>query len=77
MDALLDKAYASQGDALTQATTEVCQYMANGGEGNGGSGELIPAYLNRLWTAQKTTKIVVPGPSPCSTLGSAGSMRDE
>jgi peptide/nickel transport system substrate-binding protein len=59
MAALLDKAYASQGDALTQATTDVCQYMANGGEGNGGSGELVPAYLNRLWTAQKTTKVVV------------------
>ena len=55
---LLDKAYASQGDALAQATTEVCQYMASGGEDSGGSGELIPAYLNRLWTAQKTTKIV-------------------
>ena len=58
MAALLDKAYASQGDALAQATTEVCQYMASGGDGSGGSGELIPAYLNRLWTAQKTTKIV-------------------
>ena len=58
MATLLDKAYATQGDALTQATTDVCNYMAAGGDGNGGSGELIPAYLNRLWTAQKTTKIV-------------------
>jgi peptide/nickel transport system substrate-binding protein len=58
MDALLSKAYATQGDALAQATTEVCQYMAAGGDGSGGSGELIPAYLNRLWTAQKSTKVV-------------------
>jgi peptide/nickel transport system substrate-binding protein len=58
MAALLDKAYASQGDALAQATTDVCNYMRAGGEGEGGSGELIPAYLNRLWTALSTTKVV-------------------
>jgi peptide/nickel transport system substrate-binding protein len=57
MAALLDKAYASQGDALAQATTDVCNFMREGDDG-GGSGELIPAYLNRLWTAQKTTKVV-------------------
>lgn len=58
MAALLDKAYASQGDALTQATTDVCNFMRAGGEGEGGSGEIVPAYLNRLWTALKTTKVV-------------------
>jgi peptide/nickel transport system substrate-binding protein len=57
MAELLDKAYASQGDALTQATTDVCNFMREGDDG-GGSGELIPAYLNRLWTGLKTTKVV-------------------
>jgi peptide/nickel transport system substrate-binding protein len=57
MAALLDKAYASQGDALTQATTDVCNFMRAGDDG-GGSGEIVPAYLNRLWTALKTTKVV-------------------
>ena len=56
MDALIAKAYASTGDALTEATTAACEWMSSGD--GGGSGELIPAYLNRLWTAQKTTKIV-------------------
>ena len=55
MDTLIDKAYASTGDALTQATTEACQWMSSG---DGGSGELVPAYLNRLWVSTKGTKVV-------------------
>ena len=55
MDALINKAYASAGDALAQATTEACQWMSSG---DGGSGELVPAYLNRLWVSKKGTKVV-------------------
>ncbi len=55
MDALLTKAYASTGDALTAATTECCEWMASG---DGGSGEMIPAYLNRLWTSRVGTRVV-------------------
>jgi peptide/nickel transport system substrate-binding protein len=57
MDELLEKALASTGDELSAATTEACKWQATGDVG--GSGELIPAYLNRLWTSKKGT-IVVP-----------------
>ena len=52
MDELLTKAYASSGDALTAVTSEACLYMSQN------SGEIVPAYLNRLWTAKVGTKIV-------------------
>jgi len=55
MDALLTKAYASSGDALTEATTTACNWMSSG---DGGSGEIIPAYLDRLWTSRVGTKVV-------------------
>jgi peptide/nickel transport system substrate-binding protein len=55
MDDLLNKAYAASGDALTAATTECCQWMSSG---DGGSGEMIPAYLDRLWTSKVGTKVV-------------------
>jgi peptide/nickel transport system substrate-binding protein len=57
MAALLDKAYAATPDTLGQATTDVCNFMRAGNDG-GGSGEVVPAYIDRLWTALKTTKIV-------------------
>ncbi len=58
MDALLEKAYASQGAELEAVTTEACLWQSDGG-GDGGSGELIPAYLNRLWVC-RTDTVVVP-----------------
>jgi peptide/nickel transport system substrate-binding protein len=57
MDKLLEKAYASQGEDLVAATTEACLFQSEGD--GGGSGELIPAYLNRLWTS-RTDTVVVP-----------------
>jgi peptide/nickel transport system substrate-binding protein len=58
MDELLNKALASTGEELDALTSEASMCMIDGGDG-GGAGELIPAYLNRLWTA-KTTTVVVP-----------------
>ena len=55
MDDLLNKAYAASGDALTAATTDCCEWMSSG---DGGSGEMIPAYLDRLWTSKIGTKVV-------------------
>jgi peptide/nickel transport system substrate-binding protein len=52
MDALLTAAYAASGDALTTATSAACLYMSQN------SGEIIPAYLNRLWVSKVGTKIV-------------------
>ena len=52
MDALIAKAYTVSGDALKQATSDACLYMSQN------SGEVIPAYLNRLWTARVGTKVV-------------------
>ena len=38
-----------------QATTDCCEWMSSG---DGGSGEIIPAYLDRLWTSRVGTKVV-------------------
>ena len=43
---------------LDAVTTEACLWQSDGG-GDGGSGELIPAYLNRLWVC-RTDTVVVP-----------------
>ena len=56
MDALLEKAYASQGEELAAVTTEACLWQSEGD--GGGSGELIPAYLNRLWVCRNDTVVV-------------------
>jgi peptide/nickel transport system substrate-binding protein len=52
MDALLEKALATPiGPEQDAITTEACLWQSQGaGNGDGGSGELIPAYLNRLWS---------------------------
>ena len=63
MDALIAKAYASSGDALTAATAEACEWMSSGD--GGGSGEVIPAYLDRLWISRVGTRVV---PYPISML---------
>ncbi len=56
MDQLLEKALASSGEELTALTSEACLWQSSGD--GGGSGEIIPAYLNRLWTAKVGTKVV-------------------
>ena len=56
MDELLEKAYASQGAELDAVTTEACLWQSEGD--GGGSGELIPAYLNRLWVSRVGTVVV-------------------
>lgn len=59
MDQLLEKALASSGEELAAVTSEACMWMSSGD--GGGSGEIIPAYLNRLWTSKVGT-LVVPWP---------------
>ncbi len=56
MDELLAKALASTGEELSAATAEACMWQSSGD--GGGSGELIPAYLNRLWTSKVGTVVV-------------------
>ncbi|HJW76801.1 MAG TPA: ABC transporter substrate-binding protein [Thermoleophilia bacterium] len=60
MDALLDKALATPiGPEQDAITTEACLWQSQGaGNGDGGSGELIPAYLNRLWVSRVGTVVV-------------------
>jgi peptide/nickel transport system substrate-binding protein len=52
MDELLEAALAASGDAQTEATSVACLYMSEN------SGEIVPAYLNRLWTSKVGTLIV-------------------
>jgi peptide/nickel transport system substrate-binding protein len=56
MDKLLEKALASTGEELSAVTAEACLWQSSGD--GGGSGELIPAYLNRLWTSKVGTLVV-------------------
>ncbi len=63
MDELIETAFAASADELSAVTTEACLWQS--GSADDGSGELIPAYMNRLWTARLDTKVVV---SPFSML---------
>ena len=63
MDELIEKAFAAQPEELSAVTTEACLWQS--GSAEDGSGELIPAYMNRLWTSRLDTKIV---PAPFSML---------
>jgi len=57
MDALLEKALAAPpGPEQDAITTEACLWQSEGD--GGGSGELIPAYLNRLWVSRVGTVVV-------------------
>jgi hypothetical protein len=56
MDQLLEQALASSGSEQDAITTEACLWQSEGD--GGGSGELIPAYLNRLWVSRVETVVV-------------------
>ena len=56
MDEILETSLTVSGDELTKQTSEACMIMSKG------SGEIVPAYLNRLWVSRQGT-VVKPVPT--------------